>query len=102
MRYLLLGRVGLLRTRPPIRQPGYESEEKARQAAEQHGSFVAHVHAADDAHGRGCKRLGRRSRPRASEEAKPQVAAVKALIAMVAAAGDGSITGDTLLGAHRC
>ncbi|MDV6278348.1 Fic family protein [Rhodococcus erythropolis] len=38
---------------------------------------------------------------KASDEAKSQLAAVKALIAMVDAAGDGPITFDTLLGAHR-
>ncbi|NGP08788.1 Fic family protein [Rhodococcus sp. 14C212] len=38
---------------------------------------------------------------KASDEAKSQLAAVKALIAMVDAAGDGPITLDTLLGAHR-
>ncbi|WP_424810311.1 Fic family protein [Rhodococcus sp. 27YEA15] len=38
---------------------------------------------------------------KASDEAKSQLAAVTALIAMVDAAGDGPITLDTLLGAHR-
>ncbi|WP_342661651.1 hypothetical protein Rruber_05461 (plasmid) [Rhodococcus ruber] len=38
---------------------------------------------------------------KASDEAKSQLAAVKALIAMVDAAGDGPITLDALLGAHR-
>ncbi|EME66624.1 hypothetical protein G352_04041 [Rhodococcus ruber BKS 20-38] len=38
---------------------------------------------------------------KASDEAKSQLAAVKALIAMVDAAGDGPITLENLLGAHR-
>lgn len=38
---------------------------------------------------------------KASDEAKSQLAAVKALIAMVDAAGDGPITIDTLLEAHQ-